>query len=208
MRVGQITGSKSGAWNPAEWFPALVKSSIYLGCIPEMENVRTFHLAFSDALTRNFILQTAAWLSADDIARALIEMRTAPPSKLHLVHPSPTRWNTVCSPIAEDFGLERVPYTTWLARLEKSGRGLNAEAEVVMMRRNPALKILQFFRDGASSAKAGREDGSDVPEAMGLPHLDVTDAKQAAPSLRTLPPLSESDVRGWLKFWKSVGHIA
>lgn len=135
-------------------------------------------------------------------------MRKAPSSKLHLVHPSPTRWNTVCSPIADEFELERVSYTVWLARLEKSGRGLSAEAEVTMMRRNPALKILQFFREGGSGVNASGEGGVKVPEAMGLPHLEVTEATQAAPSLRTLPPLSESDVRAWLEFWKGVGHIA
>lgn len=39
VRVGQMTGSLSGAWNAQEWFPSLVKSSIYLGCIPVLDKV-------------------------------------------------------------------------------------------------------------------------------------------------------------------------
>ncbi|TCD61559.1 putative NRPS-like protein biosynthetic cluster [Steccherinum ochraceum] len=37
VRVGQITGSPSGAWNPSEWFPSLVRSSVYLGAFPELK---------------------------------------------------------------------------------------------------------------------------------------------------------------------------
>ena len=40
VRVGQITGGPSGAWNTTEWFPALLKSSQYLGCLPSLDKVR------------------------------------------------------------------------------------------------------------------------------------------------------------------------
>ena len=40
VRVGQMTGSLSGAWNAQEWMPSLLKSSIYLGCIPVLDKVR------------------------------------------------------------------------------------------------------------------------------------------------------------------------
>ena len=39
IRCGQMTGGLSGAWNDHEWFPSLVKSSIALGKLPDMDGV-------------------------------------------------------------------------------------------------------------------------------------------------------------------------
>ena len=39
LRVGQIAGSDNGAWNVHEWLPSLIKSSIYLGCVPMISAV-------------------------------------------------------------------------------------------------------------------------------------------------------------------------
>ena len=70
-----------------------------------------------------------------------------------------------------------------------------------MMRRNPALKLLGFFRDGAEGEQRS-------PEAMGLPLLDVTLAKGAAPSLRTLHQLTAEDALSWVAYWRRIGHLA
>lgn len=45
VRVGQLCGMSGtgfGRWNTKEWVPALVKSSIQLGCLPHIDNVRIF----------------------------------------------------------------------------------------------------------------------------------------------------------------------
>ena len=39
IRLGQVAGSTTGAWNRDEWFPALVASSKLLGCLPNLEQV-------------------------------------------------------------------------------------------------------------------------------------------------------------------------
>ena len=39
VREGQIAGSDNGAWNTREWLPSLIKSSIYMGCIPVVPGV-------------------------------------------------------------------------------------------------------------------------------------------------------------------------
>ena len=40
VRLGQITGtSGNGAWNTAEYVPAMLKSSQYLGCVPDLSGV-------------------------------------------------------------------------------------------------------------------------------------------------------------------------
>jgi thioester reductase-like protein len=40
VRVGQVAGGPKGAWKTSEWFPLLVKSSIYLRCFPSLDKVR------------------------------------------------------------------------------------------------------------------------------------------------------------------------
>ncbi|EKM51191.1 uncharacterized protein PHACADRAFT_263199 [Phanerochaete carnosa HHB-10118-sp] len=181
VRVGQMTGSLSGAWNTQEWFPSLVKSSVYLGCIPILD-------------------KTISWIPVDSSATALIEMMTASASTLHLAHPRPVEWRAVTVPLADAFGLEQVSYDEWMARLEKSGRGLSAESEVEMMRHNPALKLFDFFKEAQTFA--GRS-----PEAMGLPQMDVTEAQKAAPSLRVMPQFSGKDAMNWVGYWKRIGSL-
>lgn len=41
IRIGQLCGSKSGYWNETEWFPSLVKSSVFLKSFPSMNKVST-----------------------------------------------------------------------------------------------------------------------------------------------------------------------
>ena len=39
VRLGQISGDKTGHWNEREWFPALVKSAGLASCLPVIEGV-------------------------------------------------------------------------------------------------------------------------------------------------------------------------
>ena len=50
MRVGQVSGSKrTGAWNISDWVPILVKSSLAVGCLPDMDGVG---ICFASGLKR------------------------------------------------------------------------------------------------------------------------------------------------------------
>lgn len=43
LRIGQVSGSSSnGAWPITDWVPIIVKSSIRLGCLPDMNKVGPF----------------------------------------------------------------------------------------------------------------------------------------------------------------------
>ena len=103
-------------------------------------------------------------------------------------------------PLADEYKLDQVSYDDWMARLEKSGRGLSAESEVEMMRRNPALKIFDFFKDAQNGM--GRS-----PEAMGLPLMDVSVAAKVSRSLRDAPMLTVKDALRWLCYWRDVRFI-
>ena len=39
VRLGQLSGSINGAWNTTDWLPSLIKSSVYLNCMPTMDKV-------------------------------------------------------------------------------------------------------------------------------------------------------------------------
>ena len=49
VRVGQICGGVNGSWNASDWVPALIKSSITLGWLPDIPGVSIFILSiFAD----------------------------------------------------------------------------------------------------------------------------------------------------------------
>jgi thioester reductase-like protein len=39
IRIGQLCGTKTGAWNAWEWLPSLIRSSVYLKCLPSWDIV-------------------------------------------------------------------------------------------------------------------------------------------------------------------------
>lgn len=39
VRLGQVCGDRKGYWKENEWFPPIVKSSLSLGCLPDMDEV-------------------------------------------------------------------------------------------------------------------------------------------------------------------------
>lgn len=46
LRLGQITGSSgNGAWSTAEHLPAMLRSSQYIGCMPDLDAVRCMGVA-------------------------------------------------------------------------------------------------------------------------------------------------------------------
>ena len=138
-------------------------------------------------------------LPAGDGARALLEVRNADAPFLHLVHPRPTPWSTLLEPVAQEYSLQFVPFADWVTLLERSGQGLDADAEVEAMRRNPALKLLQFFKLSLTTEHTSN--------AVGVCGLDTSHARRASPTLRDMSPLTGEDTRRWLAYWRRHGHL-
>ncbi|PSR71637.1 hypothetical protein PHLCEN_2v12490 [Hermanssonia centrifuga] len=180
IRVGQVTGGASGAWNSTEWFPSLVRTSVSLGCLP------TLH-------------KEVSWISAVATAETILEMRNSSVANLHLAHPRPVSWSTIMEPIAQHLALDLVPYDEWFAQLEKKSSGLGADAEVEMLRQFPAAKILDFFSHEKSNSIS--------VEAMGIPRLDVSEAERISTTLQKLPPLTGDDALRWVAYWKQAGLL-
>lgn len=201
IRVGQLSGvSTSGFWNAKEWVPALFKSSLQLGCLPIVGNVR--HPLFSLDHQSDEWNQDVSWIPIDIAARVVCDVRDTSHKVLHLAHPNTVPWTTIFSAASEELKIPLVSYSEWFDRLSRSAVGLDSSASVSMMERSPALRILDFFR--ASEAYGNEKKGR---EAMGLRRLDLSLARNSSPSLKKVRSLAEEDARSWISYWKSIGFL-
>ncbi|EGN97840.1 hypothetical protein SERLA73DRAFT_109083 [Serpula lacrymans var. lacrymans S7.3] len=126
IRLGQISGGVNGFWKEKEWLPSMIRSSIYLKCLPVLD-------------------QSVAWLPMDTAAKAVVEMRDSNTTFVHVAHPKETPWSTIFAQFSTSLDLPLVPYKKWLECSEDASlRSGGADA-----RENPASVILDFFRAGA-----------------------------------------------------------
>ncbi|KAI0332192.1 acetyl-CoA synthetase-like protein [Cubamyces sp. BRFM 1775] len=180
MRLGQVCGDRLGHWNEKEWFPALVKSAQFLRCLPDVDGDIT-------------------WIPGYEGAKAFTEMRKSPEPIVHLVHPRPVPWRTVIAPIAAELQVPLVPYETWLSALEASTRGMADATEVELMKANPALRIVDFFRHLKQSPDH---------EPLGMVYLSSEKATKVSGTLTRMPALDAGRARKWLAAWKKSGFLS
>ena len=131
-------------------------------------------------------------------------MRRSSAQVVHLAHPRPVLWSTIFEAFSTILNIPLVPYTEWVARLEKSGEVLataSAEEEATAIRNNPALRLIEFFRGISMDVDPSKE--------MGLPSLSLDEAKNASKTLRDekLCPLSVADVKQWISYWRGTGSL-
>ncbi|KAI0712723.1 acetyl-CoA synthetase-like protein [Cerioporus squamosus] len=161
-----------GGWNTTEWVAALVRVSQRLGCIPSKEEDLT-------------------WVAVDVVASALQEMVDSNERALHLVSPRPVPWNAVFLPIAERLGVPAVPYSEWVARLEKSAAAASARPSVE--EHDSAHNLISFF-------KAEGMGGAAVP-------LSTEKAVRCSKALANARPIGREDALNYVEFWAKVGHL-
>ena len=93
-----------------------------------------------------------------------------------------------------------VPYTDWLSALESSVEQGSAQ-EVEVMRLNPALRLLLFFKAQSTAMTPDRE-------AMGLVFISTDKAVQVSESLARMPQLDGERATMWLAAWKKSGFLS
>jgi hypothetical protein len=140
------------------------------------------------------------WVPSVAAAKAVTEMRCSSAQIVHLAHPRPVLWSTLFEAFSDTLNIRLVPFSEWLARLERSREALttaSAEEEAKAIRNNPALQLIHFFRAVYSK------------EATGLPSLSLDEAKKASETLRddNLCPLSVVDVELWVSYWRRTGSL-
>ncbi|KAF8878687.1 hypothetical protein CPB84DRAFT_1793984, partial [Gymnopilus junonius] len=188
VRVGQLSGGVNGAWNTAEWLPALVQSGQICGCLPIDERL-------------------VDWIPLDMAAKSLADFSFSRNLSLstiiHLIHPRPTPWKSLANCIASDLSIPLVPFSQWLETLEQHGKSKSGDhIEVDDMRRIPALRLLQFFKDMSVKIE-------DSPAAFGFPCLASEMGVGLSPTLSSMHirQLDKTDVNRWLGYWRNVGFI-
>ncbi|KIY47791.1 acetyl-CoA synthetase-like protein [Fistulina hepatica ATCC 64428] len=179
VRIGQISGGVNGAWNQSDWVPAIVKSSVTLGCFPMLKGI-------------------CSWLGVEDMAGALVDARNSEHSTLHLLHHRPMPWDVLAQVCAKELSLTLVPYSQWFAKLKAS-----VEHEVDAARRKalPAGMLLEFLEANLHSTDA------EGVETFGFTRISVDKMLEVSHTLREAKPIGAEDVRLWLSFWKSTGFL-
>ena len=192
-RIGQVAGPTTpmGQWNPKEWFPSFLASSIFLGIIPG-------HFG---------AMETVDWIPVDLLAQSIVEVylcndatvstldahdtdsgpsvRTSPGECLvsHMVNPQRTTYSALLPSILEycPSNIQLVTYTDWVVRLEGSQKDP----------RNPALKLLGLYKAISRRQQAG----------IDFAQLGTKNTAQQSETLRSMGPVTNQWMSNWMRQW-------
>ncbi|THU85276.1 NAD(P)-binding protein [Dendrothele bispora CBS 962.96] len=216
LRIGQLCGGRSpnGYWATSDWVPAMVKSSVAIGALPESYG-------------------TVSWITLQEASRAVIAIAFSSssyslPPIINLVHPSAVQWNSIINVVAKSLNqkgvtetlLPTISFPDWVERLrlleecQKSSQG-KSSGEKDLTDVCPALKILSFFTAFAaqeSIANLNHWDGLvnlEPREAGGKPKYLVGHAIELSGVMRELKERNHisRNVDDWMDYWKDVGFI-
>ncbi|KAI3318574.1 acetyl-CoA synthetase-like protein [Xylariaceae sp. AK1471] len=181
-RVGIVAGPverKQGMWNRHEYIPALINSSVHLGCFPKSFPSR----------------DNIDWLPVDKVARILVEILESSTTKLessakgllpvyHVANPHAIGWNNIVPWATDTLNLESVSFEEWLNKLDSCSELLGD------VDKNPAIKLTEFYRK-ASKTSAPRR-------------MMTWRAAQASKTLREMDPVNQHWMTAWSKQWGLV----
>ncbi|KAL9094874.1 MAG: hypothetical protein Q9165_002823 [Trypethelium subeluteriae] len=198
-RVGQVAGAarRQGLWNPAEWFPSLVRSSVDMGVLP-------------DSLGPG--LGKIDWVPVDLLAEVLVELALRPAqvaekeeevARAAVFHPHnghSTSWQALLPGVRaaiEEVTSKKVEVVSakeWLARLRRSEEGEKSEEELAaLVVARPALKILEFYE--GTLVEGGGEESN---------RFDTTRTMEASAKLREVEEVGDVWMRKWIAEWLHV----
>lgn len=201
-RVGQIAGPvrRRGIWNPVEWIPSLVMSSVHLSALPDSVGAS---------------LNKVDWMPVDLLSETIVDLvihhdRSMVDAKgatkpvtvgaevFHLQNPRSTTWSTLLPTMRSALELLTskpiaiVPVKHWLAmvmqRLKSVSKDENLETQ---LRLNPAAKLLEFF-----SASMLDTEGTNV--------LDLEKTLDKSARLRDMDGVNPEWIRKWVAEWLSI----
>ena len=176
VRIGQVSGGVNGCWNPLEWIPGIVQSSALTKSVPSLG-------------------KAISLLPLQVTAQALVQVldaKTRPlATHLHLVNPTPFRWDDVFDYIAKKLDVPLVPYVEWLSKLKEVSTTIQNAQDY------SALRLLGFYESLV------QDSGS---EAGGLRPCNTEVTRGVCPVLEGegLKDIKAEEIEGWLDYWKSL----
>ena len=179
VRVGQMSGSTAnGYWNTEEHFPALLKSSQYIGALPDIRG-------------------SVSWLPVDCAAESLSQLLLAPASEItkmvyHLENPIRQSTLEIMAIVASGLGLQGqklLPFAEWLDKV-CAAREVSGEGEI---NPNPASTLAGFFEKDF--------------ERMGDVVMDTMAARRVSPTLARMVALGPNLIAMYIDYWKRCGYL-
>ncbi|KAM0257227.1 hypothetical protein ACHAQJ_004465 [Trichoderma viride] len=182
VRVGQIAGPKqgNGIWNPQEFVPSLIASSVYLGVLPNSLGV----------------WQNVDWVPAEDVSGIIFDVagitNSVPIAEIkgyfHVQNPAKVQWPEIAALLKEFYG-ERIKelssFDKWVSLLEASAlEGENVD-------KNPGIKLLDTYRSFSDAEKAGVSPVS----------FDMTRTISKSETAAALKPINADLLRKWCLRW-------
>ncbi|KZT04547.1 acetyl-CoA synthetase-like protein [Laetiporus sulphureus 93-53] len=191
LRIGQISGSsRSGAWNKNEWVPNIVKTSIALDALPDLDGL-------------------VSWVPMDCVASAAVDVMfsSAEPDLVDIVHPRPVSWRESLSGVNAELGrsLPFISLDDWVKKIEGVAEGGASADDLETI---PGIKLLEYFRSLSAMERDARESHVTEIEVGGLPLFHTEKVESVSPTIAKLRPLGEEDARAWVKYWKNIKFIA
>ena len=182
IRVGQIAGPRSakGKWNLQEFMPSLIKSSVYLGVLPQ--ELGPF--------------EVVDWMPIEDVAALILDVSGITQSKdvseisryLHCVNPQTAKWADLAVAIKDFFSSqvhELVTLEEWVSALEKSA------ASASNLNENPAIKLLPTYQGILAGQRAGRRHI----------YLDMQRTVGQSRTAGRIGPVTTDLMRNWCVQW-------
>ena len=133
-----------------------------------------------------------------ETAQALVQVlearTTRPVIHLHLVNPTPSKWDDVFDYIAGELNVPLISYPEWFSKLKE------VSGTVSEVQGHPALRLLGFYET------LNQEGGS---EAGGLQPCSTEVARGMCPILNTesLREVRAEEIQRWLGYWESLGLL-
>ncbi|KAI1357674.1 putative NRPS-like enzyme [Xylaria arbuscula] len=193
LRIGQVAGPvrHPGLWNPREWFPSMILSSLNMDQVPDdLGLFNSIDFVPVDMLA-NVMLELAMTTSETASDGATV---------FNIRNPNITLWQellpavTAAPPGAGKPPFEAVPPATWLVALRASA---DAEDDDVATK-SPAVKLLGFFDQLWNTEPVARN------AQVSSHRMDVQRALAASPSLRELEPVNIAWMKKWVEEWTTV----
>ncbi|EJD52051.1 acetyl-CoA synthetase-like protein [Auricularia subglabra TFB-10046 SS5] len=197
IRISQLSGIRgNGSWNTSDWVPQVLRASAALGAVPANHD------------------GNLSWLPLDVAAKAIVHVMNSPAPgfrMLNLEHPKSVQWREIFSQLAKSVArdtnrpMEAVTRAAWIKRIGEA----DAKRDGLAPERNATLHIAQLLRDGWASRweKLGN-DASNVRDATGFAHLEMSKMLSVYPELAACAPVDEQDVDKWVKYWAAHGLFA
>ncbi|KFX85799.1 hypothetical protein V490_09403 [Pseudogymnoascus sp. VKM F-3557] len=178
IRVGQIAGphSTKGKWNTQEFMPSLIKSSVYLGVLPQELGPH----------------EVVDWMPIEDVTGLILDVSGITQSKdvseisgyMHCINPQTAKWADLAVAIKDFFSgrvRELVTLEEWVSALEKSAAGGSNIDE------NPAIKLLPTYQGILTGQRAGRQ----------RVHLDMERTVAQSTTAGRVGPVTTDLMRNW-----------